>query len=77
MKGNDLNRRTQEFEVAVIEYSRGFSNTLTGSVIGRQLVKAATSVGANFRESELAASRRDFAHKISLAEKECAEIPGR
>jgi four helix bundle protein len=38
-----------------------------------QLVKSATSVGANTREASHAMTRREFIHKIGIAQKECAE----
>jgi four helix bundle protein len=44
-----------------------------GDVLGYQLVKSGTSVGANYREANRAESRADFVHKIGIAEKECSE----
>ena len=41
--------------------------------MGYQLVKAGTSIGANYREANRAASRNDFIHKLSIVEKEAAE----
>jgi len=41
--------------------------------MGRQLLRSATSVGANYREANRGESRADFVHKISLAEKEAGE----
>ena len=38
-----------------------------------QLLRSATSIGANYREANLAESRRDFVHKIAIVEKEAAE----
>lgn len=42
-------------------------------VLGYQLLKAGTSVGANYREANRAVSRADFIHKISIVEKELSE----
>jgi len=42
-------------------------------VIGRQLIRSATSVGANYREANRAESRNDFVHKIGIVEKEASE----
>jgi four helix bundle protein len=44
-----------------------------GDVIRYQLVKAGTSVGANYREANPAESRNDFIHKIGIVEKEASE----
>ena len=40
----------------------------------RQLCRAGTSVGANVREARFAESRRDFVHKLKVAEKELGEF---
>jgi four helix bundle protein len=42
-------------------------------VVRFQLVKAGTSVGANYREANRAESRNDFIHKIAIVEKEASE----
>lgn len=42
-------------------------------VIARQLLKSATSVGANIREAQNAESKADFIHKFKIAAKECDE----
>ena len=41
--------------------------------MGAQLLRSATSVGANYREANRAESRRDLGHKIAIIEKEAAE----
>ena len=38
-----------------------------------QLLRSATSIGANYREANRAESRRDFVHKVAIVEKEAAE----
>jgi len=45
----------------------------TTEVLGPQLLKAGTSVGANYREANRAESKNDFIHKIGVIEKEAAE----
>jgi four helix bundle protein len=40
----------------------------------KQMYRAATSVGANIREAKYAESRRDFQHKLKVAEKEMGEF---
>jgi four helix bundle protein len=46
---------------------------MVGDVVGRQLLRAATAIGANYREANRAESREDFVHKTGIAEKEAAE----
>lgn len=42
-------------------------------VIAHQLLKSATSIGANSREAQIAESRKDFVHKLKIALKEAEE----
>ena len=42
-------------------------------MLGRQLLRSGTSIGANYREANRAASKSDFIHKLSICEKEAAE----
>ena len=69
----ELEERTKKFAVRVVKAVGGFPKTAEGQIIGRQLLKAGTSVGANYREANRAESRDDFIHKIGVAEKEAAE----
>jgi four helix bundle protein len=41
--------------------------------LGRQLLRSATSIGANYREASRAVSRPDFTNKIGTIQKEAAE----
>jgi four helix bundle protein len=73
MDKKDLERRTMRFALKIIEFVGSLPNTKTGEVVEFQLVKAGTSVGANYREANRAQSRNDFIHKIAIVEKESAE----
>lgn len=68
-----LERRTKEFAVRIVRFVAKLPRGLIGDVLGRQLLRAGTSIGANYREACRAESRSDFVHKISLVEKEAAE----
>ncbi len=50
-----------------------FPKTVDGIEVGRQLLKSATSIGANYREANRAESKNDFIHKVGVAEKEASE----
>jgi len=63
----------KKFAVQLVKAAAGFPKTADGQIIERQLLKAGTSVGANYREANRAESRVDFIHKIGVAEKEAAE----
>ena len=68
-----LEERTLVFAVAIVRFVAGLPRTDTGAVIGRQLLKAGTSIGANYREANRAESRDDFIHKTGVVLKEAAE----
>ena len=77
MANNEANRlleeRTLAFAVAVVRLVGGLPRTDVASVVGRQLLKSGTSIGANYREANRAESREDFVHKSAIVLKECAE----
>ena len=73
MNRQELEKRTLRFGLRTIEFVATLPKTKTGEVIEYQLVKAGTSVGANYREVNRAESRNDFIHKLAIVEKECSE----
>ena len=68
-----LEQRTRHFAVNVIRFVGALSDGQIRDVIGRQLLRSATSVGANYRAAARARSRSDFIAKISIAEEEADE----
>ena len=73
MPNYDLEERTAKFGENIIEFSRKIPhNSVTVSLIS-QLVRAGTSVGANYWEADNACSKKDFVNKISLCKKESRE----
>jgi four helix bundle protein len=69
----ELEKRTKQFALRVITFAATLPTGRIGDVIRYQLVKAGTSVGANYREANRAESRNDFVHKIAIVEKEASE----
>ncbi len=69
----DLEIRTKRFALAVMDLVSAFPRSLAGDVIGRQLLRSATSIGANYREANRGVSRADFANKIGTVQKEASE----
>jgi four helix bundle protein len=69
----ELEGRTKKFAVAIVRLVRTFPKTVDGVGIGRQLLDSGTSIGANYREANRAESRKDFIHKVGVAEKEASE----
>ena len=69
----DLERRTKQFALQVIKFVSLLPRTRDADVLGRQLLRSATSVGANYREANRGVSRADFANKIGTVQKEASE----
>ncbi len=68
-----LEQRTLDFAVATIKLCASLPIKSEGNIVKHQLIKAATSVGANYREANRSESRADFIHKISICAKEASE----
>jgi len=69
----DLEERTAKFAEDVIEFCKKLPKDPRFLPIIVQLVKAATSVGANYCEADDAQSKKDFVHKIAICKKESRE----
>jgi len=69
----ELERRTKIFAVRVIRFVASLPRNKMADILGYQLGKSGTSIGANYREANRAESRSDFIHKIGVVEKEAAE----
>jgi four helix bundle protein len=69
----DLEQRTKHFALAVIKFSSACPRTREIDILMRQLIRSATSIGANYREANRGVSRADFANKIGTVQKEAAE----
>jgi len=73
MDREELKRRTKKFALDIIKLIEKFPATKTGNVIGKQLLRSGTSVGANYRAACRARSQADFISKISVVEEEADE----
>ena len=65
--------RTKRFSLDLILILKSLPKGYLGDVIGRQLLKSGTSIGANYREANRAESKADFIHKLAIVEKEASE----
>jgi four helix bundle protein len=72
-KKYDLDERTARFGEAIIELVKTVPKDPINSPLISQIVRAATSIGANCMEADGAESRKDFQHKISICKKEAKE----
>ena len=69
----DLEQRTKQFSLAVVKFTSSLPRNREADVLGKQLLRAATSIGANYREANRGVSRADFANKIGTVQKEASE----
>ena len=68
-----MKSRTKAFALRVIKLVGALPRNTTGQIIGRQLLRSATSVGANYRAACRAQSRAEFAAKLSIVVEEADE----
>lgn len=69
----DIKGRTFNFGLRIIDMSQHLPNTRAGNVIGKQVLRSGTSIGANVEEATAACSTNDFAYKMNIALKEARE----
>jgi four helix bundle protein len=69
----DLETRTFNFAKKVNEYVNHLPRSISNIENGKQLVKSAGSVGANYIEANESLSKKDFAMRIKISKKEAKE----
>ena len=69
----DLGKRTKDFALRIIRLYAAWPKTTEAQVIGKQLLRSGTSVGAHYREARRAKSDADFISKIEGALQELDE----
>jgi four helix bundle protein len=70
---NEIKERSYKFAIKIINLTRRMPKDTTGFVLGRQLIKSGTSIGANVEEAAGAFSKDDFIYKMNIALKEARE----
>lgn len=73
MNQQDLRLRTKQFALRVIKLASRLPRSREGDVLGRQLLKSGTSVGANYREALRASSKKHFISIIEISLREADE----
>jgi four helix bundle protein len=73
MNADDLKKRTKQFAMRILKLVSALPKTVEGRAIAGQLVRAGTSVGANYRASCRARSKPEFVAKIGVVEEEADE----
>ena len=72
-KKYDLEERTTVFSENIIEFCKSIESNLITKPLVSQLIRSATSVGANYCEADCAGTKKDFIHKLYLCKKESKE----
>ena len=72
-KANQISERLLDYGMTIIKICIRLNKTVIGRHSGNQLLRAGTSVGANYEEACGAESRADFIHKLQIVLKEIRE----
>ena len=70
---SDLKKRTKKFALDILRFSETFSQKREYWALTQQLIRCASSVGANYRAACRARSVADFLSKMSIVEEEADE----
>jgi four helix bundle protein len=73
MTPEELKQRTKQFALRVLKVVDALPNTRAAWIIGGQLGRAGTSVGANYRAACRARSKKEFVAKLGIVEEEADE----
>ena len=73
MNSDELKERTKQFAIKIIKLMESLPKGKVSDVLGKQLLRSATSVGANYRAACRARSKADFISKITIVEEEADE----
>ena len=73
MTEQEFKDRTKQIALRVIRLVESLPNTNSAQIIGKQLLRSATSVGANYRAACRGKSTADILHKLSIVEEEADE----
>jgi len=69
----DLKERTYKYVLKIIEIINKLPNDITSQIIAKQLIRSATSIGANIIEAQSSSSKREFTKFISYSLKSANE----
>jgi four helix bundle protein len=73
MTADELKRRTKQFGLRVIRLVENLPKNRSATTIGNQLLRSATSVGANYRAACRGRSKAEFIAKLGIVEEEADE----
>lgn len=69
----ELEERTTAFAIRVVRLCKALPSDVVNRRLVDQIIRSAGSVGANYREANECFGKKDFAHRLRIARKECKE----
>jgi len=72
-KPEDIKNRTFRFALQIISIAEKLPDTVTARIMGKQLIRSGTSIGANVEEATAAHSKADFIYRMNVALREARE----
>ncbi len=73
MTKSEFKARTRNIPVRIIKLVESLPRTRSGEVIGKQLLRSGTSIGASYRAACRGKSSADVIHKLSIVEEKADE----
>ena len=69
----ELQQRTKRFALRILKLYRSLPKTDEGRILGKQILRSGTSIGANYRAACRGKSKADFLNKLKIVEEELDE----
>jgi four helix bundle protein len=73
LNAQQLQQRTKKFSLQIIHFFKALPKNTEAQILGKQLLRAATSVTANYRAACRARSKAEFIAKLSIVVEEADE----
>jgi four helix bundle protein len=74
MSADDFRKRTFQLGIRIVRLVEALPKSDVARVIGKQLLRSGTAVGANYRAAARGRSRAEFIAKMGVVEEECDEV---
>jgi four helix bundle protein len=72
-KEKDICERTYKFGVRIVKMTLALPKNFTAEVIGKQVIRSGTSIGANTFEAQGSISKKEFIYSMNIAKREAKE----
>ena len=69
----ELRERTYKFSLEIIKLTQKLPNNQVSQILGRQILRSGTSIGANVEEAYVGLTKKGFTHSINISRKESNE----